>query len=188
MPPKLPFDPRQRDEPDSDRPERDERPFRPAQRPRFVTVDEMNAAIAESHAAILREVRKIGAVANETHRELAENRRVRELREKWEAELREKELLDATRERSKSEQDLADALKRPPTPLQFVPVPVPKAPDSDPSLALKKPLSRSMRWVALLVPVIIAIITTIGMIVSQRSSPHGGYVSPAQPTQGQHAP
>lgn len=175
MPPKLPFDPRERNEPDSDRPERDERPFRrPATA--FVTRAEVEQMITEAMREVLGPIRRVEAMARESRDELREAKRERELRAQWDREQREREQIEAVREKTRSESDLAAALQRPQTPLQFLPVAIPKAADSDP--ILKKPMSKSMRWVALLVPVIVAIIMAVSAVVSNRSNPHGAQAAP----------
>jgi len=151
----------------------------------YVTREEMERFVTSAFdAAMQRYFAPIAASVERIEMESVAARVERRARKQWEEEQRAEELSDAIREKTRSESDLIKAqtaaLERPATPLQFVPVTV-SAPGSDP--AIKKPASRAMRWAVIVVPVLIALISTIGAIVSNRSSPHG---APA-PAQG-HAP
>lgn len=159
---RKPFDARR--DPDSDPPDYEDRPLA---RPAFVTRREVEIMIERAlHPLILKQDRAILLL------ERAEEER--KWRAQWDREQREKEQLEVMRERSRSESDLAQALQRPQTPL-VVPVAVPKPPSSSSSL---KPHSRTLRWLAVLVPVIVAIIMTIGAVISNSRNPHGG-IEPA---------
>jgi len=138
----------------------------------------MNQAIADAYRPIRAALRRIEDEAIEARKE-------RLLRKQWEQEQREEELADAIREKTRSESDLikaqAVALQRPATPLQFVPVAVPKAEDSDP--AIPKALRGTRYKKAAIVISFIAVMTPIILAAmaywSQRSSPHGEPASPA---------
>ena len=158
-----------REEPDSDRPDYEDRPLA---KPAFVTRAEMERYVSQMFAPVM-------AGINELRGEAVAARRERELRAQWDREQREREQFEAVREKTRSESDLikaqVEALQRPQTPLQVI---VPRASDSDP--VLRKPMSRAMRWAVILVPVLLAIISTIGAVISQRTSPRGGSVPSAK--------
>lgn len=135
--------------------------------------------ITEAMREVLGPIRRVEAMARESRDELREAKRERELRAQWDREQRERDQLEAVRERSKSEQDLAQALQRPATPMQFLPVSIPKAPDSEPSTS-KHRLNRTQVIVAVISAIALVAATAIGAIYSQHTSPHGVIEAPSE--------